>query len=91
MRVHDLFVTDYDYKLIPDFPKTYVDENAEGGVYYNDEKSIYELNAEAFNQGIEELKKTNQLPNYGSVEDIKKELKSDCVLTEESIAEDWIF
>lgn len=91
MRVHDLFVTDYDYKLIPDFPKTYVDENAEGGVFYNDEKSIYELNAEAFNEGVEELRKNNQLPNYGSVQEIEKELKADCVMTEEPIEEDWIF
>lgn len=30
MRVHDLFVTDYEYKLIKDMEKTYIDVNDEG-------------------------------------------------------------
>ena len=29
MRVHDLFVTDYEYKLISDIEKTYININDE--------------------------------------------------------------
>lgn len=65
MRVHDLFVTGYDYKIKKDFPRVYINHKVEGNVTYDTGETYYIQQADKFNEGIEDLKTKNQMiPDY---------------------------
>lgn len=71
MRVHDLFVTGYDYKIIKDFPRVYINEK---GVTYDHGDTIYVEKSEIFNKVIDDLAaKKEMIPDYDDHMDIEND------------------
>lgn len=80
MRVHDLFVTDYEYKLLPDFPKSYINVYSKTGVMIN-KGDVFPLKAQLDNNNETEA-------NFIEQEDSKTQEQYDQVYNEIQEIED---
>lgn len=78
MRTHDMFVTDYSYKLWKDFPKVYINTSGEEGkVAYDFGATIFAEDIDKVNEDIEQIKKDIELEDYTlpSEEELEEEVK----------------
>lgn len=62
MRVHDLFVTDYNYQKLSDFPRTYINRNNENGVTLEEGETLYLEDTQDFNKRLSAIKKQEIVP-----------------------------